>query len=237
MSSRLANPNPIRFCLAASALAAALAVGACDGHHHRSATEPLPPNFPSQTLVTQSRNVQGFTGVSLNGAGYVVIDQTGTDSLTITAPENIMPLLTSEVAGGMLVLDSTGDVSYQGRLEDVTYRITVAELHQILIAGAAAVDADGIDTSRLEISASGATAFSISGRADRQSISLAGAGSYDAPNLRSRETVVELAGSGRAVVRVSERLEGFVSFPCVLEYYGDPVVEVSGGGTVRRLGP
>ena len=68
-------------------------------------------------------------------------------------------------------------------------------------------------------------------------MNLSGAGNYNARNLQSRIARIDLTGLGSIVVRVSERLEANVTGPGAVEYYGDPEVTVSGGGTVRRLGP
>ena len=51
----------------------------------------------SGTAATESRSVSDFRGVSVSGVGQVILENTGTESLTITAEDNIMPLLESEV--------------------------------------------------------------------------------------------------------------------------------------------
>jgi hypothetical protein len=53
----------------------------------------------SGQLTTESRPVSGFTKVELSGTGELTIEQTGTESLTISAEDNILPRLTSEVSG------------------------------------------------------------------------------------------------------------------------------------------
>src|SRR3954452_19692731 len=58
----------------------------------------------SGNLRTETRSVSGFTAVDLSEQGHLVIEQNGTEGLTITAEDNILPLLTSNVSGDRLVL-------------------------------------------------------------------------------------------------------------------------------------
>jgi hypothetical protein len=86
------------------------------------------------------------------------------------------------------------------------------------------------------VTLSGASAATLAGTAQRQLLNVSGASQYDAAALSCRVATVDISGASSAVVRVSDRLEGQVSGVAVLEYYGNPVVDVSGGATVRRIG-
>ena len=48
----------------------------------------------------------GFYKVLIKTSGNLHIDQTGTDSLTIEADDNILPLLTSDVSDGTLIIST-----------------------------------------------------------------------------------------------------------------------------------
>jgi hypothetical protein len=49
----------------------------------------------SGNVITESRVVSGSDEILLSGSGEVVVDVDGTESLTIEAEDNIMPLLTT----------------------------------------------------------------------------------------------------------------------------------------------
>src|SRR5262245_44045700 len=49
----------------------------------------------SGTPKTETRAVKDFTAISFSGVGKVIIEQTGTESLSVTADDNILPLLES----------------------------------------------------------------------------------------------------------------------------------------------
>src|SRR4030095_14010684 len=52
----------------------------------------------------ESRQVHDFSEMSLSGSGEVFIEQTGKESLTIEADDNLLPYLETEVQGGALTL-------------------------------------------------------------------------------------------------------------------------------------
>ena len=53
-------------------------------------------NVGSGNVVKETREARDFDSVSLTGIGALIIQQTGEESLTIEADDNILPLLTSE---------------------------------------------------------------------------------------------------------------------------------------------
>lgn len=218
------------------AVVVTLAAG-CIETHISGPTAPPGSIWGSGHLVTESRSVAGFHGVQLAAAGEVVIDHTGFESLTITAEDNLIGELTSEVIAGRLVLGVRPGVSISAS-QPILYRLTVRVLDELTISGAGSILASGIDTAELSIVLSGAGRIDASGSATSQSLTLSGAGRYEAANLPSREASVTLSGAGHAIIRVRRRIEGTISGSGVLEYYGDPevAVTVSGSGVVRRLG-
>jgi hypothetical protein len=188
-------------------------------------------------LATQARPVAGFAGVTLSGAGRLIIEQTGREALTITAEDNILPLLTSEVRNGSLILGTAPNVSLHPTRE-IVYRLEVRDLYEIVVSGAGEIEAVGVDTPELHVVISGAANVRVQGVADWQGLVISGAGHYVAHDLFSLIATVTVSGSGSALVRVSDRLEATVSGSGLVEYIGSPWVdaEVSGTGVVRRIG-
>jgi hypothetical protein len=62
-----------------------------------------PPSGFASALVLMTV-ATGFTKVELSGTGELRIEKTGTESLTISAEDNILPRLTSKVSGDTLIL-------------------------------------------------------------------------------------------------------------------------------------
>jgi hypothetical protein len=95
------------------AVAIATIVAGCDGALI-DITDSADAVRGSGTVISETRNVSGFDRVVLHGSGEVMIDVTGTDSITIEAEDNIMALLSSDIGGGQLDLDVEGRVSPSG---------------------------------------------------------------------------------------------------------------------------
>ena len=192
---------------------------------------------PSDSVVTQTRDVGSFSGISLSGVGHLVAEPGSTDTLTITANENVLPHLVSEVRGGVLHLEARDMGEVQGELH-VEYHVTVRQLDEVHASGVTTAEVHGVDARRFRVEISGVSSVVAEGRADRQDISVSGVSAYEAEQLSTRVTHVLMSGVSHAVVDVSERLEGSLSGPSQLVYIGSPSVSVTtaGGSTVRPQG-
>ncbi|WP_300008193.1 DUF2807 domain-containing protein [Pseudonocardia sp.] len=181
------------------------------------------------------RDVRGFTGVDLASVGELRIDQTGTESLSIQADADVLPLLTSEVSDGVLVLGVVpgSEIVDSG---PIVYTLTVATLDSITVSGAGDATAANVATDRLTVELSGAGDVTASGAADAQSVTISGTGKYDGEDLQSATAEVDVNGAGSAVVRVSDRLDAAVGGVGSVEYIGDPQVteDVSGVGSIQQ---
>jgi hypothetical protein len=191
----------------------------------------------SGTLATETRDVSSFSGVVLGGVGKLIIAHGETESLSITAEENILPLLRSEVSGGRLILGPPPGSSISNT-RDIVYRLTVRELDSLVVSGVTVVRVEGVDTDLLTVNLTGTSVIRAFGRADRQEIVVSGLGDYRARNLESRVATVDVSGLGSAVLRVDQRLRGTVGDFGVVEYIGNPTVDVSVSdfGQVRKVG-
>jgi hypothetical protein len=216
-------------------LGAALALlWACDGSHHG----PCSKVTGTGSVVTESRAVHGFSAVELNGAAHLIVEQTGVESLSVTAEDNILPLVRSEVRNGRLVLGFESQVGLSITRE-VLFRLTVRELTKVEASGASQVEIRDVDSAELTLRISGASSVSAQGTVERARVSLAGASHCAAPDLRTKELTADLSGASYALVRASDALDASVSGASVLEYFGDPrlTTNVTGSSLVRRVGP
>jgi hypothetical protein len=200
-----------------------------------SGGEPEDATNGSDDVTSESRDVSGFDEVELSGVGNLSIRQTGSESLTVEAEEDVLADIRTEVVNDRLVigpepntvLHTTGPINYE---------LTVKDLRALRLAGSGNVEAEGISTDELAVTISGAGTVKISGRTDSQDVDIAGVGSYRAGDLESEEAKVAVVGAGSAVVNASEVLEAKISGAGSVEYIGDPTVhqEVSGVGRVSK---
>ncbi len=223
----------------ATLLIAALSALACDGGSSSSPTPSI--STPDSTVgsgqvISESRAVSGFHGVSLSGPGRLLIDRNGFESLVVTADDNVLPHLTSVVAGGMLELGIAPAANIRTSTL-MTYEVSASTLDEIRVSGPGGVEALGLDTAHFRLDFSGVGGVTTYGRADYQDVTVTGVGRYDGDGVTSHEVTISVSGAAYACVRASDRLNATVHGAGVLEYYGDPELNVTGDGTVRRLGP
>jgi hypothetical protein len=188
----------------------------------------------SGNVITETRDVSGFSEIVVGGTGVVTVQVTGTESLSIEAEDNIMPLLETNVANGRLVLDTTRSIS---PTVDIVYTITAATLEGLEVSGSAAIEAAGIETGDFSVDISGSGEVVASGAVDGLlSLSISGSGAFDGESLTAPEGTVDISGSGDAVVNVSETLDISVSGSGNVEYLGSPAVDqdISGSGNIDQ---
>jgi Putative auto-transporter adhesin, head GIN domain len=189
----------------------------------------------SGNVVSESRNVSGFTKIDLTGAGEVTIDQNGTEALTIEADDNLMPKVTSEVVEGTLRLGERSNLI--SLTKPVKYRVSVKDLTGLMISGSGTVTAAKITSSRLAVDINGSGRVTAGGSVDNQDLMISGSGDYQAKDLQTKITTVKISGSGDAAVSVSDSLDIQMSGSGKLTYYGNPpqvTQQISGSGRVSK---
>lgn len=201
-----------------------------------SVTEPGGQVIGSGHVVTEARPVSDVAVVSISGVGRLIVEP-GRPSLTVTAEDNILPLLVTDVRGGRLMIGTAPGASISPT-QEIVYELTVSELQAIEVSGAGVVHAVGINTDVLRVGISGAGMVFVEGVAGFQDAGISGAGAYRADLMWTAEAAVGVSGAGRALVRVSELLDANVSGAGLVEYIGTPLVraQVSGTGLVRQVG-
>jgi hypothetical protein len=189
----------------------------------------------SGRVASETRQVRDFDEVVLTGSGTLTITQTGEESLTIQADDNILPLLTSDVSGRRLTLGTKPNTSFSTR-SPIIYRLTVQQLSGLIVSGSGDATATGITSSSMSVRISGSGSVTLAGTAERQEVTISGSGSYRADDFATKTAAVSVSGSGGVRVHASEQLDVHVSGSGSVEYSGSPAVSqrVSGSGRVRR---
>jgi len=213
----------------------------------------------SGNVVTEERDAGGFQQVSFALMGRMVLRPGDTESVTITADDNIMRLIEAEVRDGVLHVGRTSEagMAQLRPSEEIVYEVTYRELSGLSLSGSGSMDLAGLETPFLELSLSGSGAvivkgleggqirtsisgsgaINLSGTADSHSLDLSGSGTYRTGELVSRDARLTISGSGTAVVNATETLSVMLSGSGVVRYMGDPDLteSVSGSGAIQRI--
>jgi hypothetical protein len=206
----------------AAPLLLALAAGCGWAHNDWHDTDPTSPTAAivgSGHFVSDVRPLDAVNRIVASGALPAIVTLAATESLEITAEDNILPLLDCGVRSGTLSLawkPNTGGVSSHG----ITIRVGLRELIAADLSGASSMAVDALATPHFDLSMSGAARFNGFG-------------------LTAHTLNANVSGASTATIRALDRLTATVSGASTLEFYGDPVVDarVSDTSMVRRIGP
>jgi hypothetical protein len=190
----------------------------------------------SGEVSSESRQVSGFTKVELSGSGELKIEQTGIESLTISAEDNVLPKITSEVSGDTLFLGSKSNAKIVPT-KPISYSLTVKDLTGLAVSGSGSVTMSKLATPALSTDISGSAAITASGTADDQDLKISGSGRFEAEQLMSKTVKVDISGSGIASVYASDALDIRMSGSGTLTYAGDPkqlTQQISGSGKLIK---
>ncbi len=208
----------------------------------------------SGNVTTKARPVSNFDRVSLSGSAKLILSQGEEESLTVTADDNIMQYIETEVRGGTLHLGlNSPRFSRISPGQPIRFTLIMKDIAGLDISGSGSVEAGSIDTDQLKVEVSGSgdvgldslTAeklkVDISGsgkvnlaggsEATKQIVDISGSGQYHAGKLRSQTVEVTISGSGEATVWATDSLEAQISGDGSVAYYGHPSVNSSSSGS------
>ncbi len=147
-------------------------------------------------IVNQSIGVSGFERVTLEGSGDVYIEQGQTESLSVEADDNVIPLLDTRVSGNELVLRIKPgyDVAPSQRIK---YHIKIKDLSGINTLGSGDFFVGPVKSNHLSISIPGSGDVDVESlTGDNLSIDLDGSGSATFGDVDIKTSDTSINGSG-----------------------------------------
>ncbi|HRY32317.1 MAG TPA: head GIN domain-containing protein [Bacteroidales bacterium] len=207
----------------------------------------------SGEIVSEDRDIREINGVKLQIPADLLIEQGNTTSFRIEAQQNILSLITTTVSQGVLTISSQ---SCFGIHKPIRIRVSTPDIRKLSVSGSGAIRTENpVNTGKLELAVQGSGSIQIdancevlysgikgsgemilSGTAHRQYVRIDGSGAYNAGQLASTSTEVEINGSGTAEVFPVEKLGVDIRGSAVVRYSGKPVVSsrIDGSGEVQK---
>lgn len=212
--------------------------------------------FPAGETFGTVRDVHGFDKVEIGIQGEVILTQGTAESLEIAASAEDLARISTVVSMGTLRIAAVRpNDSPRG---SITYKLTMKSVSGLATNSSGSISAESIEadglaltihssgsitigslnarTLAVEITSSGAV--TVAGTVERQTLRSSSSGEYRAENLASREATVNLSSSGRATIRVSERLTAKLSSSGDVRYRGNPskvLADASSSGKLVKL--
>jgi hypothetical protein len=205
----------------------------------------------------QDRSLATFKGIELSMPVEVEVRQGTTESVSIEADENLLPLVETSIKGGTLQIRA---VRRNLKIDARTLKIIVnaKEISQLAVGGAGTITAAVLKTPKLELEIGGSGSIEVKqvqsdaveasiggsgnvklgGVARKLAVSIGGSGDVDAQQLKADEVNISIGGSGDAKLWSITSLNASIAGSGDVQYWGDPKMSssVAGSGTVKRLG-
>lgn len=221
------------FALASAAVAVAASLAAC-GDISITFSDGESKVKGSGVAATETRAVTPFTAIDATGVGKLRLRVGEEDSLKVTADDNILPLIKTEVKDGVLVLSTKGAMNSK---TDIVFEATARTIKRLENSGTVSIEAKGFNGGELSVEASGVGSIALSGRVDSLKAQLSGVGSLEAEDLAADRVKTDLSGVGSANVRAEKAISGNVSGIGSLTWKGaatEVSTHVSGIGRVSK---
>lgn len=187
----------------------------------------------SGVAETEQRQIGVFDEFVLSGAGRVEIAIGELQPLEITADDNILPLLRTELTERRVVVRP--DVPIRPKTP-IVLRVTIPGLTSISVDGAAKITLNGVQNDSLRVDLKGAARVTAQGETENLTASVVGAGHILADDVKARHSEVTLTGTGSVSIHAIETLKVTIAGAGAVTYSGDPKVkkQILGLGTLKR---
>jgi len=210
-----------------------------------------------QSVNKETRNIKGFSRVSLGIAGNLKINIGPEFSVVLEGSRNDLEAVITELTDNRLIIKQE---NWRFNLKDkVNVYITMPEIEGLSVSGSGSaeilddvkeadrlrlsVSGSGkiftaglvVDNLESDISGSGDIIIGSEGNADQAEISISGSGSYRGEDFEIDHLEISVSGSGSCYCKVGDSLEARISGSGNVTYEGKPRVDarVSGSGHVR----
>lgn len=182
---------------------------------------------------TEQRPVAPFNEVELSGFGTVNVVAGYQPSVHVTADDNLLCKVETYVEGQKLKIKTKGNLRPK---TDLVINVTVPELAAARVSGAGDLNVDGVYSTQLDLSISGAGDVRASGQVNQITAKISGAGSADLQELQAEHAKVKISGAGDIDVFATDSIDARVSGAGSVNCFGKPQnvkQHVSGVGSIH----
>ncbi|MBL8511375.1 MAG: DUF2807 domain-containing protein [Betaproteobacteria bacterium] len=150
----------------------------------------------SGTVISETRAVSGYTGLALSVPAKLELNQNGKEGITISADDNILPLLET------VVEDNTLRIRWKDKgtsIKPATLNITLdaKTIEQLAVAGSGEISSAALKSAKLKTNVAGSGKVSLKNLdAETLNLSVAGSGNFQAASTKASQVKASVAGSG-----------------------------------------
>jgi len=195
--------------------------------------------YGNNNVVKKEREAGKFTGLRVSSGIDVYLRQSGDESITVEADENLHEYIITEIRDGILSVYTEANIR---EAEMKRVYVTMREVNSLKTSSAGDIIGESpVKTTSLELSASSAGDIklevyakeieanisssgdvTLNGESDLLKVTLSSAGDLNAYGLEVREADISASSAGDADISVSERLRARASSAGDINYRGNP---------------
>ena len=209
----------------------------------------------NSNIISQEKQLSAYDRIEVLGSYDVIFTDGEVGRIRIKAPDNILPLIQTEVSDGLLKI-GTGKNRYKVKEPIIIYVPVDSRLKQVDIKGSADISTEknletkalnvsiygsgdarlAVNVSSLALEVVGSGDIRVSGRAKNLSIDINGSGDVEVPNLKAEKAVIKVNGSGDVSAYVTEDVDVSIAGAGDVTVKGNPKKvkqKINGSGGVN----
>jgi len=184
-------------------------------------------------IKTDQRTISAFTNLDAGGA-FLIEWQNGAPALSITADENLISYIDSDVSGDTLHLHTRDQIWPTHGI-----KVVISSLRRsgAKISGAVRLTATQLAGPEFAFQSTGASRVTLDGSVDELLADMTGASELKANGLQTKTAEISTTGAADAELAVSEILKVAITGAGKVSYSGNPkTVEkhITGAGSIRH---
>ena len=180
----------------------------------------------SNNIITQEKQLSAYDRIEVLGSYDVIFTDGEVGKIKIKAPDNILPLIQTEVSDGLLKIGAEKN-RHKVKEPIIIYVPVDSRLKQVDIKGSADIYSEknletktlnvgiyGSGDVRLQVEASslalkidGSGNIRVGGKTDNLSININGSGDVEVPNLKAEKAAISISGAGDVSAYVTEDVD------------------------------
>jgi hypothetical protein len=210
-----------------------------------------PPKGAQPSESAALRTVDAFDGVEVRAAVDLTVTEGEPQVVTIDAPPDVLPNVTTSVQNRMLSIGCTGTKSEQCR--SIRAHVTAAKFKKLIVKGSGDIHATGplrgslelsikgsgnvdlpVDMTSLAVQITGSGSAKFEGKAAALTVEVKGSGDLSAATLEAEKVSVNVAGSGNVDLSAAAELSVSIAGSGNVTYAGTPTLnkQITGSGTL-----
>ena len=209
----------------------------------------------SNNIITQEKQLSAYDRIEVLGSYDVIFTDGEVGKIKINAPDNILPLIQTEVSDGLLKIGAEKN-RYKVKEPIIIYVPVDSHLKQVDIKGSADIYSEknletktlnvgiygsgdarlAVNVSSLALEVVGAGDIRVSGRAKDLSIDISGSGDVDTSKLTAEKAAISISGAGDVSAYVTEDVDVSIAGAGDVTVKGNPKKvkqKINGSGGVN----